>query len=472
MYFDNLNLTPERRKRLELDLNDLYEDYTDTMSRLQKEAANSVSGLVWDGESQELVRQEVNRYADAANKLASDYYSNVRDLWARYGEVDMPEFTPPTITADRAVWQMEGGFNNTDFTGLHYRDVIPDENGVVRNRAGKTIDELWPTFADADDAYGYVSDMMQTVGRLTMQRSVAIDPTKPRWARVPRGAKTCAFCLMLASRGFAYLSEDSAGRQMQYHADCDCDIMPSWGGAKLKGYDPDVYAEMYEAAEAAAGENGDWHDTLAQLRRIYPDEVKDGVTANPSIRWSHAPIKPTEDELKRLADYSVRKPGDKYTERQKIEALRGWTGDNYELINGYLFGNNSDADAALEQIEIIDEAINDHNTRRQFTVDRLMMTSFFKIDSISELPSVPIGLVLDHGGYMACSVDVGGKVAGEGERIAARILVPPGSSGVYLEPITQNPDEHEILIARGKRLVYEGFGKLQGGSPVAYLRLI
>ena len=45
-----------------------------------------------------------------------------------------------------------------------------------------------------------------------------------------------------------------------------------------------------------------------------------------------------------------------------------------------------------------------------------------------------------------------------------------GNSGVYLEPTTQNPGEHEILIARGKRFVYEGFGKLQGGSPIAYLR--
>lgn len=51
---------------------------------------------------------------------------------------------------------------------------------------------------------------------------------------------------MLASRGFAYLSEDTAGRQMQYHTDCDCDIVPSWGSSKLKGYDPDKYREMYQ----------------------------------------------------------------------------------------------------------------------------------------------------------------------------------------------------------------------------------
>ena len=38
----------------------------------------------------------------------------------------------------------------------------------------------------------------------------ARDPLKPRYARVPTGAETCDFCLMLASRGFVYHSESSA----------------------------------------------------------------------------------------------------------------------------------------------------------------------------------------------------------------------------------------------------------------------
>lgn len=51
MYFDSLNLTPQQRKKLELDLNDLYEDYVDALDRLQKQAGNDVSGMVWDGDS-------------------------------------------------------------------------------------------------------------------------------------------------------------------------------------------------------------------------------------------------------------------------------------------------------------------------------------------------------------------------------------------------------------------------------------
>ena len=43
------------------------------------------------------------------------------------------------------------------------------------------------------------------------------DPMRPKYARVPTGAETCDFCLMLASRGFAYLSEETASHT---HSNC------------------------------------------------------------------------------------------------------------------------------------------------------------------------------------------------------------------------------------------------------------
>ena len=45
------------------------------------------------------------------------------------------------------------------------------------------------------------------------------DPLKPRYARVPTGAETCDFCLMLASRGFVYHSTSSAAVD-HTHASC------------------------------------------------------------------------------------------------------------------------------------------------------------------------------------------------------------------------------------------------------------
>lgn len=69
------------------------------------------------------------------------------------------------------------------------------------------------------------------------------DPKKPKWARVPTGADTCDFCIMLASRGFAYQSEETASHA---HANCDCRIVPSWSkNPEVQGYDPQAYYEMY-----------------------------------------------------------------------------------------------------------------------------------------------------------------------------------------------------------------------------------
>lgn len=73
------------------------------------------------------------------------------------------------------------------------------------------------------------------------------DPIKPRYARVPTGAETCDFCIMLASRGFVYHSETSAGMLNHWHANCDCRIVPGFGkNPQVDGYDPDEWYAMYE----------------------------------------------------------------------------------------------------------------------------------------------------------------------------------------------------------------------------------
>ena len=77
-----------------------------------------------------------------------------------------------------------------------------------------------------------------------------------RYARVPTGTETCAFCLMLASRGPVYHTPETAGMYDHYHAHCDCRIVPFWGtfeigpsrragATSIEGYDPDALYEQY-----------------------------------------------------------------------------------------------------------------------------------------------------------------------------------------------------------------------------------
>jgi len=99
---------------------------------------------------------------------------------------------------------------------------------------------------------GVLDRLVKKLGRESIVRAADSDPKKPRWARIPHG-QTCAWCLMLASRGWVYLDAQSAGAARQWHADCDCQIVPAWGKKtpKIAGYDPDALHAQYEAARDA-----------------------------------------------------------------------------------------------------------------------------------------------------------------------------------------------------------------------------
>lgn len=83
------------------------------------------------------------------------------------------------------------------------------------------------------------------------------DPLNPRFARVPTGAETCPFCIMLASRGFIYTSFGSAGGNGHWHANCDCRIVQGYDtyeagvsrrlskGTSVEGYKPDALYDQY-----------------------------------------------------------------------------------------------------------------------------------------------------------------------------------------------------------------------------------
>src|SRR5690606_3438951 len=76
---------------------------------------------------------------------------------------------------------------------------------------------------------GAVQRLVQRAGRDTMLRNGDRDPSRPRWARVPHG-KTCAFCIMLASRGAVYLSAEAGGTWTRWHHDCDWPPQPARPG--------------------------------------------------------------------------------------------------------------------------------------------------------------------------------------------------------------------------------------------------
>lgn len=76
---------------------------------------------------------------------------------------------------------------------------------------------------------------------------------KVAYARVPEPG-ACKWCLMLASRGFAYSSKESALTKdgERFHGHCRCHSMPVYDETRARveyGYNPERFYEEYLAAE-------------------------------------------------------------------------------------------------------------------------------------------------------------------------------------------------------------------------------
>lgn len=75
---------------------------------------------------------------------------------------------------------------------------------------------------------------------------------KVRYARVPTGLETCTYCVMLASRGFVYKSDESAGHAN--HRGCNCLIVPGiQGQTEVEGYSPRDLRELWRAYQEIDG---------------------------------------------------------------------------------------------------------------------------------------------------------------------------------------------------------------------------
>lgn len=103
------------------------------------------------------------------------------------------------------------------------------------------------------------------------------------WARVPTGAETCGWCLMLCSRGPVYHSAYSAGAQLEdylalqdydagqglsrddmdeWHPGCDCKVVPvfdtrSWPGKETADEALELWKEATRLAEIELEKNPD-----------------------------------------------------------------------------------------------------------------------------------------------------------------------------------------------------------------------
>ena len=117
-------------------------------------------------------------------------------------------------------------------------------------------------YAYRDEDYDKVIRQLQRALDRAAMRSTAASITfngsrdrhKVKFARVPGSSESCAFCIMLASRGFEYWSAESAGANDHWHAHCECLVVPGFDGITvIEGYDKDALYDAWRDAQRTVG---------------------------------------------------------------------------------------------------------------------------------------------------------------------------------------------------------------------------
>lgn len=158
-------------------------------------------------------------------------------------------------------------------------DVEPAElsefdESQIRSRVKYQVDNAPADSTIGDVVNKFLQDQVQrsirTTGTANLWRDYERGMAGGRWARVPVG-DTCAWCLMLASNGAWYLSEESAigADPGHYHDGCNCIAVYHANAESIAGYSKQLesYKAKYYDAENARSAN-------ANGKQLYDEELK------------------------------------------------------------------------------------------------------------------------------------------------------------------------------------------------------
>ena len=232
-------------------LNDLTREVNALSGAAQQQAGIAIDNVLreWDGTDLAALREALTQaldavlstYTDLSAARASEFYAEARGAQGvkrPYEPVADPARNPDATAG--AVRALVGSVAATGGTDRLRSDLLARVDTETRRAANECV-----------------------------ARNVLKDPAKPRYARVPQG-ETCGFCLMLSSFGFRYRTEESASHA---HPKCNCRVVPSFGKATVKGYDPDgMYDRFNECLDALGGRDGiraDWNALPSAERDAY-----------------------------------------------------------------------------------------------------------------------------------------------------------------------------------------------------------
>ena len=223
-------------------------------------------------ETPRITQARLNQYRQELENSATDASDFVRAIveayQIAYPEASVTDIKKYTCDAIEDALHVFGGQSCTVANEL-FEELAEQAGESVNTQIYDTFDK---TYAESKVGYfaqdivnGNIATFNGNVGAITgfyvkreafqnMLRNCGKNGV--RYARVPSGKETCAFCFMLASRGFVYHTKQSAGEGFghSYHRHCDCIIVPGFhegtgisADAQIEGYKPSELYKRYKS---------------------------------------------------------------------------------------------------------------------------------------------------------------------------------------------------------------------------------
>lgn len=222
--------------------------YRDKLSTISEKAADAVRDYIWkehgglnDVTAEDIIaytKAVVDRYSDASSELACQMYDEIAE--AQKANV------PPAEPAESA----------------DYGEVAKAIHGVMKQSPdGNLIGDPASRFTKRAAAD-------------TMLKNAKRDGAEFAW--IPSG-DGCAFCQMIASRGWQRASKQTIqGNHADHvHANCKCQFAIRFDGrSSVEGYNPEKLRKKYDEAEGNT-----WQEKLNSMRKDYREEHKDEINA-------------------------------------------------------------------------------------------------------------------------------------------------------------------------------------------------
>lgn len=211
---------------------------------------------------------------DGLAESGQNYVRRMLGAWAKahpgYSVAEMREYAIGALSDACATYGescagVAADFYDEQAADASVRSAIV-EGAADRDKAERVVRYQARKLA-ADDYDGFVSELcsyldtsVRRTANLTAMANAKRDRRRygekmrragvkgVRFARIPRGGETCTFCAMLASRGFVYWSEETAGKFDHFHNRCRCRVVASTD-ADVEGYDPTEWYARWKAYE-------------------------------------------------------------------------------------------------------------------------------------------------------------------------------------------------------------------------------